>query len=163
MKSLLARIMNISKPSGIDFEIYTDKMAESARRVIRRAYEQARSRGHNQMRPEHILLAISETEQPMFDDLIRGLQLDPQTIKMMIEMKLSHAESAGSGMEVSDSLRRVFASSLNQARGDGRMLIESIDLFAGVFIDGENTASEIMRNLGANGQKVVRAIEKLKR
>jgi ATP-dependent Clp protease ATP-binding subunit ClpA len=119
MKSLLARIMNLSQPSRIDFEIYTDKMAESGRRVIRRAYEQARSRGHNQMRPEHVLFAISEIEQPIFDEVMRGLELDPQAIKMMIETKLRHREIIGSSIKVTDSLRRVFANSLKQAQGEG--------------------------------------------
>jgi ATP-dependent Clp protease ATP-binding subunit ClpC len=162
MKSLFARIMKLSQPFRIDTEIYTDKMADSGRKVIRLAYEQARSRGHDQMGPEHVLLAISEIEQPIFDDVMRDLRVEPQEIKRMLETKLSRGGKTGSGTKVSDSLRRVFANSLKQAKGEGRTLIESIDMFVGVFVDGEGTASEIMKELGADGQEAVRAIERLR-
>jgi len=163
MKSLLARIMKLSQPSRIDFEIYSDKMAESGRRVIRRAYEQARSRGHNQMGPEHVLFAISEIEQHMFDGVMRGLRLDPQAIKMMLESSMSQEDNFESGIKESESLRRLFANSLKQAKGEGRSLIESIDLFEGVFVDAENIPSEMIKRLGADGQRAMREIESLKK
>src|SRR6185369_6028288 len=53
-----------SHNTRVDFEIYTDKIAESGRAVIRRAYEEARRREHNQLAPEHLFLSIAAVETP---------------------------------------------------------------------------------------------------
>ena len=47
----------------IDLEIYTDKIAESGRRLIRKAYEEAKGRDHNQLAPEHLFISIAEIER----------------------------------------------------------------------------------------------------
>jgi hypothetical protein len=46
MKTIMALIKKLSP--ALDLQIYTDKVGGSRRRVIRKAYEEARGRDHNQ-------------------------------------------------------------------------------------------------------------------
>ena len=67
----------------IDLEIYTDKIAESGRRLIRKAYEEARSRDHNQLAPEHLFISITEVERPFFNDLVAFMTSGPVVVQVL--------------------------------------------------------------------------------
>ena len=70
-------------------EFYNNKLSESGRRLIRKAYDEARNRDHNQIAPEHILISIAEVERPLFNGVMESLNLDPQTVLQVLETKLS--------------------------------------------------------------------------
>ena len=89
----------------IDLEIYTDKIAEGGKRLIRKAYEEARSRDHNQLAPEHLFLSIAEIERPFFNEVMQSLNLDPQVVIQSLETKLDQRDYLGRGMKISEPLR----------------------------------------------------------
>ena len=62
----------------MDLEIYTDKLAAGGGSLMRKAYEAARERNHNQIAPEHVLISIAELERPFFDGVMLSLNLDSQ-------------------------------------------------------------------------------------
>ena len=61
----------------IDLEIYTDKIADSGRKLIRKAYDEAKTRDHNQLAPEHVFISIAEIERQFFNEVMQSLNLDP--------------------------------------------------------------------------------------
>ena len=118
-----------------DLEIYTDKIAESGRRLIRKAYEEARGRDHNQLAPEHVLVAIAEVERPFFNEVMQSLNLDPQVVLQALETKLGQRDYLGRGMKMAESLRTLLSNALKHSHEHGRRLIESTDLFVALFKD----------------------------
>src|SRR5258706_6868553 len=113
----------------IDLEIYTDKIAESGRRLIRKAHEEARARDHNQLAPEHLFISIAEVERPFFNEVMQSLNLDPQVVIQALETKLDQRDYLGRGMKISEPMRTLLSNALKHSREQGRRLIEATDLF----------------------------------
>jgi ATP-dependent Clp protease ATP-binding subunit ClpA len=142
----------------IDLEIYTDKIAESGRRLIRKAYEEARGRDHNQLAPEHLFLSIAEIERPFFNEVMQSLNLDPQVVIQALETKLDQRDYLGRGMKISEPLRTLLSNALKHSREQGRRLIESTDLFYALFTDTHCYPVELLRRLGADREMVMQKI-----
>jgi ATP-dependent Clp protease ATP-binding subunit ClpA len=142
-----------------DLEIYTEKFAESGRRLIRKSYEEARSRDHNQVAPEHVLLSIAEVERPFFNEVMQSLNLDPQVVLQALETKLAQRDYIGRGMKMSESLRTLLANALKHAHERGRRNIESTDLFVALFKDMHSFPVELLRRLGADREMVMQKIQ----
>lgn len=143
----------------IDLEIYTDKIAESGRRLIRKAYEEARSRDHNQLAPEHVFVSIAEVERQFFNEVMQSLNLDPQTVLQQLETKLSQRDYLGRGMKISEALRTLLSNALKHAHERGRRLIESHDIFVALFKDVHSFPVEMLRRLGADREMVMQKIQ----
>ncbi len=143
----------------IDLEIYTDKIAESGRRLIRKAYEEARSRDHNQLAPEHVFVSIAEVERQFFNEVMQSLNLDPQTVLQQLESKLSQRDYLGRGMKISEALRTLLSNALKHAHERGRRLIESHDIFVALFKDVHSFPVEMLRRLGADREMVMQKIQ----
>ncbi|MFY9556805.1 MAG: ATP-dependent Clp protease ATP-binding subunit [Blastocatellia bacterium] len=142
----------------IDLEIYTDKIAESGRRLIRKAYEEARARDHNQLAPEHLFVSITEVERPFFNEVMQSLNLDPQVVIQALETKLDQRDYLGRGMKISEPLRTLLSNALKHSREQGRRLIESTDLFYALFTDTHSYPVELLRRLGADREMVMQKI-----
>jgi len=142
-----------------DLETYTDKFAEGGRRLIRRAYEEARSRDHNQVAPEHVLVGLAESERPFFNEVMQSLNLDPQVVIQALEVKLSQRDYLGRGIKMSDSLRTLLSNALKHAHERGRRSIDSTDLFVALFRDMNGFPVELLRRLGADREMVIQKIQ----
>jgi ATP-dependent Clp protease ATP-binding subunit ClpC len=142
----------------IDLEIYTDKIAESGRRLIRKAYEEARARDHNQLAPEHLFISITEVERPFFNEVMQSLNLDPQVVIQALETKLDQRDYLGRGMKISEPLRTLLSNALKHSREQGRRLIEATDLFYALFGDTHSYSVDLLRRLGADREMVMQKI-----
>jgi ATP-dependent Clp protease ATP-binding subunit ClpC len=142
----------------IDLEIYTDKIAESGRRLIRKAYEEARGRDHNQLAPEHLFVSIAEVERPFFNEVMQSLNLDPQVVIQALDTTLDQRDYLGRGMKISEPLRTLLSNALKHSREQGRRLIESTDLFYALFTDTHSYPVELLRRLGADREMVMQKI-----
>src|SRR4029079_11436117 len=142
-----------------DMEIYTDKIGDSGRRVIRKAYDEARARGHNQLAPEHILVSIAKLEKDLFNDVMQRLKVDPISVQQEVESKLSEDDYRGRGIKISESLRVLLSVGLSRARRRGRGQIESSDLFIAIFEEPESTAVQVIKGLGLGREDVIGKIE----
>ena len=142
-----------------DLETYTDKFADSGRRLVRRAYEEARARDQNQVAPEHVLLAIAEVERPFFNEVMQSLNLDPQVVLQQLESKLGQRDYLGRGMKMSEGLRTLLSNSLKHAHERGHRNIEATDLFVALFKDAHSFPVDLLRRLGADRDMVIQKIQ----
>jgi len=147
-----------SHNTRVDLEIYTDKIAESGRAVIRRAYEEARRRDHNQLAPEHLFLSIAAVETPSFNEVMQSVDLDPQVVIQELETKLDQRDYLGRGMKISEPFRTLFSNALKHCREQGRRLIESTDLFYALFADAHSYPAKLLRRLGVQRETVMQMI-----
>ena len=143
-----------------DLETYADKCADSGRRLIRRAYEEARARDHNQLAPDHGFVAIAEVDRPFFNEVMQSLNLDPQVVVQALETKLNQREYFGRGVKtMSESLRTLLSNALKHAHERGRSKIESTDLFLALFRDPHSFPVELLKRLGADREMVMQKIQ----
>ncbi len=144
---------------GFDMEIYTDKIGESGRRVIRKAYDEARVRGHNQLAPEHIFVSIAEVENGLFNEVMQRLKVDPVFVQQEFEARLSEGDYTGRGVKISESMRALLSAGLKRARCRGRSQIESSDLFVAIFEEPNSIAVQVIKGLGLGKEDVIEKIE----
>jgi ATP-dependent Clp protease ATP-binding subunit ClpA len=143
-----------------DLEIFTDKIAESGRRLIRKSYDEAKSRDHNQLAAEHVLFSVAKTERSFFNDVMQSLNLDSQVVLEVLEKQLSRHEYVSHGIKMSESFRILLSNALKQAHENTRHTIESIDLFAAIFKDRTGVCTQLFQQLGATPEVVVQQIQK---
>jgi ATP-dependent Clp protease ATP-binding subunit ClpC len=143
----------------LDLEIFTDKIAESAKRLIRKSYDEAKSRDHNQIAAEHVLVSIADTERPFFNEVMQSLNLDPQVVLQALETKLGQREYFGRGIKMSESFRTLLSNALKHSHERGRRLIESTDLFVAIFKDAHGFPVELLKRLGADREMVMQKIQ----
>jgi len=144
----------------LDLEIFTDKMAESSRRLIRKSYDEAKSRNHNQIAPEHLLVSFAKTERSFFNEVIQSLNLDSQIVLEALEKQLSQYGDVSRGIKMSESFRMLLSNALKQAHENNRRIIESIDLFAAIFIDRKGSCSQLFQQLGATPEVMIKKIQR---
>ena len=145
---------------GLDFETYTDKFASSARSVFRQAYDDAKQLGHTQMNAEDMLLAFAQTERSFFDELLKRLNLDRESLLRRLSSN-PNQYGGSAGMKISEGLRNVMRHALETARDRNRAHIESIDLLIGVFRDERNLSVKLFEELGARREDVIKIIREL--
>ena len=68
-----------------DFDIAPSKIGESAQRVVDRALEETRRRGHECVTNEHVLLAFTHLQWDMFSEVMRDLELNPHEIVQALD------------------------------------------------------------------------------
>ena len=68
-----------------DFDIAQSKIGESAQRIVDRAVEASRRRGHVLLTNEHIFLGFAQVEWDTFAQVMRDLGLNPHDILRLLE------------------------------------------------------------------------------
>jgi ATP-dependent Clp protease ATP-binding subunit ClpA len=144
----------------LDFEIFTDKMAESGRRLIRKSYDEAKSRDHNQLAAEHVLFSFAKTERSFLNNMMQSLNLDSQIVQEALEKQLSQHRDSSRGIKMSESFRILLSDALKQARGNNHSAIESRDLFAAIFNNTEGFCSKLFRQFGIDSEIIIKEIQK---
>jgi ATP-dependent Clp protease ATP-binding subunit ClpA len=154
MKNLLAYL----RPSDMSFEIYTDKIGESGRNIIRQAYQEACSLNHHVLAPEHVLIAYAKIERAKFEMLMSKLNLEEQVVQQALSARLGEGYRADEAMKISEEVRAMLASALKHARENGRVRIEAIDILTGLFADARNFPGSLFERLGVDYKTVTNHI-----
>ena len=145
----------------MSFEIYTDKMGESAQTLFRRAYADAQARNDRELSPNHALIAFAETEAPLFDQFMNRLGLDTAAVLQAVSEKGSQNSPQRAGMKISTAFRELLHEGLIHARENGRRMIESIDILFAFFARSRSPIARVFRKLGVDQETVLRHIEDL--
>src|SRR5262249_40360976 len=133
----------------IDLGPMTDKFSEAGQKVVRRAIEVSKSCDHNVLSLSHILAALREIDSALFAEGMRAIGVDPHSVTSMLNQELSESPRyVGRKMAIPEPTRDLFNRALRRARGQGRLRIESYDLFATLFTDPNSAPAEILRRLG---------------
>ncbi len=139
-----------------DFDIPQNKLAESAVRVVDRAFDDARRREHALLTNEHLCLAFAQVEWDMFGQVMRDVEMNPHEILLALEEHL-HLLPSGSGrdLRVAPSTRLLFKLALLQASRSGRHALEAADLFSAIFEETQGVPVSILRRHGIEPDALV--------
>jgi ATP-dependent Clp protease ATP-binding subunit ClpA len=139
-----------------DLDISPGKIADSAERVVDRAYEDARRREHAQLTPEHLFLAYAQTEWDTFSNAMRDVELNPHTIVGAIDGYLQSLPPFGSRTPAAaPATKLVLKLALHRATRAGRSSLEAGDVFAAVFEESQGMAASIVRRHGVEPDRFV--------
>src|SRR6187401_843807 len=131
-------------------------MADSAERVVDRAFEDARRREHALLTNEHVCLAFAQAEWDMFGQVMRDLELNPHEILQALEEHLRVLPSApGRDLRVAPSTKLLFKLALLHASRSGRHAVEATDLFSAIFEETQGIPVSIIRRHGIEPEALV--------
>jgi ATP-dependent Clp protease ATP-binding subunit ClpA len=139
-----------------DLDISPSKIAENAQRIIDRSVEEARRREHGQLTNEHLFLAFAQVEWDTFADIMRDVDVNPQTVFQAIEEHLHLVPSmSGRELRVSAATKLVFKLALHHASRGGRQSIEAGDLLSALFEETQGVPVSIVRRHGVDPEVLV--------
>ena len=150
----------MSAPKAESVFLITDKLGDSGREIVSNAYEEARLLNDDQLRAEHVLIAMSKTLHPQFEALLEKLGLDREIVLHAIPVQSSREFPVGSVM-VSREFTAMLIDALKHARESGRRKIEAIDILFGLFVEQRGSATRLFEELGADRATVLQKLETL--
>ncbi|MEK7723326.1 MAG: ATP-dependent Clp protease ATP-binding subunit [Acidobacteriota bacterium] len=138
-----------------DLEAYKDKFSESGKRVLENALSESRRRDQNFVSIEHILFALAEEENELFNATMRDLSVDPRSVRLSVEKRLENSrQHIGKGFRIAPETTELFKRSMDRARSQGRRVIEASDIFYVQASDERSLLNDILQNHGISHEEV---------
>ena len=141
-----------------DLDIAHNRIGESAQRVVDRAIDEARRRGHAEFTSAHLFLAFGRVEWDTFAESMRDLDLNPHEVLKAIEDSVQaqpYARGEASELRASNAAKLVLRSAFHHASRAGRQAIESADLVAGILDQSQEAPVMIVRRHGVEPDALV--------
>jgi ATP-dependent Clp protease ATP-binding subunit ClpC len=132
-----------------------DRFTDRARRVIILARKEADRFNHNYIGTEHLLLGLIRLGQGVAVNVLRGMGIDFETIRIEVE------KAVGSGPEtkvigdipLTARAKKVIELAVEEARNLNHTYIGTEHLLLGLLQEGEGVASKILRRLNVDLDK----------
>jgi ATP-dependent Clp protease ATP-binding subunit ClpA len=138
--------------TGLD--AYKEKFGDSGRKVLEHAMNESRRRDQNYIAIEHILEAIASEESELFNATMRDLQIDPRSVRTLIEKKLDNGpQHLGKGFRIAPETTDLFKQAMDRARSQGRRTIEATDLFSAISHE-DGVLMDVLRHFGASPEEL---------
>ncbi len=138
-----------------DIDAYKDKFSESGQRILETALDESKRRDQNYVSVEHILHAIAQEEDELFNSTMRDLAVDPRSVKLLIEKRIeSGRQHTGKGFRIAPETTDLFKRSMDRARSQGRRVIEASDIFYVLSNDERSLLNDVLQNLGVPSDEV---------
>lgn len=138
-----------------DLEAYKDKFSESGKRILENALNESRRREQNFVSIEHILYALAEEENELFNETMRDLSVDPRSVRLSVEKRLENSrQHLGKGFRIAPETTELFKRAMDRARSQGRRVIEASDIFYVQASDERSLLNSILQNHGLSYEDV---------
>jgi ATP-dependent Clp protease ATP-binding subunit ClpA len=138
-----------------DIDAYKDKFSESGQRVLEVALDESKRRDQNYVSVEHILHAIAQEEDELFNSTMRDLAVDPRSVKLLIEKRIETSrQHTGKGFRIAPETTDLFKRSMDRARAQGRRVIEASDIFYVLSNDERSLLNDVLQNLGVPSEEL---------
>ncbi len=132
-----------------------DRFTDRARRVIILARKEADRFNHNYIGTEHILLGLIRLGQGVAVNVLRGMGIDFETIRIEVE------KAVGSGPEtkvigdvpLTARAKKVIELAVEEARNLNHTYIGTEHILLGLLQEGEGVAAKILRSLNVDLEK----------
>ncbi len=93
----------------IDLSNYKDYLSDKAHKVLASAIEESQKRQHHYLGVEHIFLAITEVETPLFEEIAEKLNVSPRRVVASLQDYLNTSKQMlTGGMKVPPSTKTIF-------------------------------------------------------
>jgi ATP-dependent Clp protease ATP-binding subunit ClpA len=138
-----------------DLEIDLTKLSETGLRIVTRAEDEARRRGHELLTSEHLFIAFAQVEWGLYARVMRDLAVRPDELLAAVETALQTVPAAGGGpVRMTELTQELIRRAIQQAVAMGREQAESYDLFASLLVERQSGPSVILRRFDTDGEAV---------
>jgi ATP-dependent Clp protease ATP-binding subunit ClpC len=138
-----------------DLEIDLTKLSETGLRIVSRAEDEARRRGHDLLTSEHLFVAFAQVEWGLYARVIRDLSVRPEELLAAVETALETIPAVvGGPVRMTELTQELIRRAIQQAVTMGREQAESYDLFASLLVERQSGPSVILRRFDTDGEAV---------
>ena len=138
-----------------DLEIDLTKLSETGLRIVTRAEDEARRRGHDLLTSEHLFIAFAQVEWGLYARVMRDLAVRPEELLAAVETSMETVPAVGSGpVRMTELTQELIRRAIQQAVIVGREQAESYDLFASLLVERQSGPSVVLRRFGIDADAV---------
>ena len=145
---------------GDELDIPAGKLTESAQRVVDRAVEESRRRGHSLLTSTHMFIAVAQAEWDLFAVAMRGADVNPLAMLRALDGHLYRMPSRGrSDLRVCPTAKLVCKLALRHAVRMGHAGVEPVDLLLALLEETHGVPASILREHGAEPTVLVSRLD----
>ena len=121
--------------------------------------EEARRLGHNVVGTEHILLGLAAEGEGVAARALQAIGISLDKVRAEVEKVIGRGEGVSQGnIGFTPRAKRVLELAFDEARQLGHTYIGTEHILLGLIREGEGVAAQVLRNLGADLDKVRRHV-----
>jgi ATP-dependent Clp protease ATP-binding subunit ClpC len=136
-----------------------ERFTERARQVVVLAQDEARALKHNYIGTEHLLLGLLREEDGLASRVLGELHVNVDDVRARVRSIVGEGEEVGTGqIPFTPRAKRALELSLREALAMGHNYIGTEHVLLGLTRDEGGVASEILRDLGKDGDAVHEAV-----
>ncbi len=138
------------------------RFTERAQKVVVLSQEEARRLGHNVVGTEHILLGLAAEGEGVAARALQGMSISLDAVRAEVEKVIGKGEHPPQGqIGFTPRAKRVLELAFDEARQLGHTYIGTEHILLGLIREGEGVAAQVLKNLGADLDKVRRQVVEL--
>jgi len=138
------------------------RFTERAQKVVVLSQEEARRLGHNVVGTEHILLGLAAEGEGVAARALQAMGISLDKVRAEVEKVIGKGESPPQGqIGFTPRAKRVLELAFDEARQLGHTYIGTEHILLGLIREGEGVAAQVLKNLGADLDKVRRQVVEL--
>ncbi len=132
-----------------------DRFTERARQVIVLARQEAGRLNHDYIGVEHLLLGLIKMGECLAVDILRGLGIEPESLRLEVERMVEGGPATLTVGEIPFTPRskKVLELAVDEARNFGHNYVGTEHLLLGLIREGEGIAARILGSMGADLKK----------
>src|SRR5215207_6248086 len=143
----------------LELESYVKRFTERGWRVFDHAVREAQRREQNYVSLEHIIEALADEENDLFNALMRDLAADPRAVRALVEKHLeSCPRREGPQVHVAPETIELLKRAYRRARFNHRTRITPMDLFIALSQDERNPFYGLLKDSQVDFESAVRTV-----
>jgi ATP-dependent Clp protease ATP-binding subunit ClpB len=142
-----------------------DKFTIKAQEALQAAHDLAEQRHHQEMMPEHLLLALLQQEQGVVGAILRKLGIDPDALVTRVERgleELPEVRGSRADVYVGSRLKDVLEDATKQSKEFKDEYVSSEHILLALVDKDHGAASRALREAGANKDVLLRALAEVR-
>jgi ATP-dependent Clp protease ATP-binding subunit ClpC len=135
------------------------RFTERAQKVVVLSQEEARRLGHNVVGTEHILLGLAAEGEGVAARALQAMGISLEKVRLEVENVIGRGEGTPQGqIGFTPRAKRVLELAFEEARQLNHTYIGTEHILLGLIREGEGVAAQVLKNLGADLDKVRRQV-----
>ena len=138
----------------LDFDL--SKLTDGALRVVSRAEDEARRRGHGLLTSEHLFISFAQVEWALYARIMRDLSLNPDEVLTEVCSALASVPAGTTRtLKATELTQGLLRRALQAATAGGREQAEAYDVFGAILQEQHSGPCMILRRFGADADAVI--------
>jgi ATP-dependent Clp protease ATP-binding subunit ClpB len=142
-----------------------DKMTIKAQEALRAAHELAETRNHQEVSPEHVLLALLDQEQGIAGALLRKLGAEPELVRERVDRALDNlprVQGAAAELYVGRRLKDLLADAQKRSQEFKDEYLSSEHLLLALAGGSHGAATAALRDAGVREEALMKALAEVR-